>query len=65
MTAEKLKELSGLNLTDQEAEEAVQSIRLMAKILYKFTNGENETCIENQQVVHLDEQNPITQKQAA
>jgi hypothetical protein len=34
LTVEKLKELSGLNLSDEQAEEAVESIRKFVCILY-------------------------------
>jgi hypothetical protein len=65
LTKEKLAELSGLELTEQEAEEVLHSIHLLAKILYELTNQNNSTCIDNQYVVDLNEQNFITQKQAA
>lgn len=65
LTTEKLRELSGLNLTDEEAEEAINSIRLLAKTLYDFTNHQNSTCIDNQHVVNLEEPNFNPKKQAA
>jgi len=41
LTREKLQELSGLNFSDLEAEEAIDSIQMLAKILYDFTPTEN------------------------
>lgn len=34
LTVEKLRELSGLDLSDEKAQEAVDSIRLFVRILY-------------------------------
>jgi len=65
LTKEKLRELSDVNLTDEEAEQVVDSIRLLAKILYEFTNQDKSICIDNQHVVNSEEQDFITQKQAA
>lgn len=52
---EKLRELTGWhNLADDQAEEIVQSIRLFAKILYEAVKEKETLCIDNQQVVSLE-----------
>lgn len=37
LTTEKLKELSGLNLSDEQAEEVIWSLTMYAQIIYDFT----------------------------
>lgn len=37
LTPDKLRELSGMNVSDEEAEEIIHSIRLFCKVLYQFT----------------------------
>jgi len=37
LTAEKLRELSGLNLSDEQAEEVIWSLTKYAQIIYDFT----------------------------
>ncbi len=37
LTPEKLRKLSGLNLSDEQAEEVIWSLTQYAKILYDFT----------------------------
>ena len=37
LTPEKLRELSGLNLSDQQAEEVIESLTRFARIIYDFT----------------------------
>lgn len=55
LTVEKLRELTGWhNLADDQAEEIVQSIRLFAKILYEAVKEKETLCIDNQQVVSLE-----------
>jgi len=44
LTIQKYRELSGLHdLSDEEAEKAVESIRLLAKILFEFINQNKHT----------------------
>jgi hypothetical protein len=66
LTKEKFRELSGYtHLSDEEAEEAVHSIRLLVKILYEFASKQNIICIENQQVVNLEVNHSHPPQQAA
>lgn len=37
LTPDKLRELSGLEVSDEEAEEIIHSIRIFCKVLYQFT----------------------------
>ncbi len=37
LTPEKLRELSGLNLSDEDAEEVISSLTRFARIIYDFT----------------------------
>ena len=53
LTKEKLRELSGLELSDEKAEETVASIHLFAKRLYDCIRQEQHICIDNQHVVNL------------
>ena len=46
LTTEKLRELSGLNLSDEQAEEAVWSIRQLARILYEYVKQQKQ-LVEN------------------
>ena len=63
---EKLRELSGLHdLSDEQAEEMVFSIHLLAITLYDFVRKNTSTCIDNQQVVNLNTDHSEIQKQAA
>ncbi len=61
LTPEKLRELSGLTqLSDEQAEKMVQSINLLVKILYDSVKAKESICIDNQQVVYLqDNTEPI------
>jgi hypothetical protein len=50
LTSEKLRELSGLNLSDEQAEEVIWSSTRFARIIYDFTiqqeqanKGQNES----------------------
>jgi len=44
LTPEKLKELSGLNLSDEQAEEVIESLTRYARIIFDFTvQQENST----------------------
>lgn len=55
LTIEKLRELSGWHdLSDEQATEIVHSIRLFVKILYETVKKAESTCIDNQQVVNLN-----------
>ena len=42
LTVEKLRELPGLNLSDEQAEEAVESIRKLVRILYASVKKNNQ-----------------------
>lgn len=44
LTPEKLRELSGLNLSDQQAEEAIWSLTQYARILYDFTVQQEQSA---------------------
>ena len=58
LTPESLRKGKGLeNLSEEEAKRAVDSIKKLAAILYKMTLQNESSCIDNQQVVHLDQQN--------
>lgn len=58
LTPEKLRKTTGLdNLSDNEAEEAIDSIKKLAAILFEIACHNQTICIDNQQVVHLKEQN--------
>jgi hypothetical protein len=57
LTVERLKELSGLtDIKDEEAAEAVASIRLLAKLLCRRWAKKNSHTIDNQLVVNLNSQ---------
>lgn len=50
LTVEKYRELSGLQLTDEEAEQAVDSINKLARVLYQFAKSnplENKSGISS------------------
>ncbi len=61
LTKEKLCELSGLTLSDEQAQETVDAIHLFAKLLYELMRKSPPPCIDNQQIVYLNG----SQKQAA
>ena len=46
LTPEKLRELSGLNLSDEQAEEVIWSLTKYARIIYDFTvrQGQSTEC---------------------
>lgn len=60
LTKEKLCELSGLTLSDEQAQETVDAIHLFAKVLYELLRKNSPPC-NNQQIVNLEE----SRKQAA
>ena len=43
LTPEKLRELSGLNLSDKQAEEVIWSLTKYAQIIYDFTVRQEQT----------------------
>jgi hypothetical protein len=47
LTPEKLRELSGLNLSDEQAEEVIWSLTQYARIIFDFT-VQQEQAIESQ-----------------
>jgi hypothetical protein len=58
LTAQKLRGTPGLeNLTDQEASEAIEAIQKLAEIFFEIASQNQTICIDNQQVVNLDQQN--------
>jgi hypothetical protein len=61
LTKEKLCELSGLNLSDEQAQETVHAIHLFAKLLYELLRKTSPPCNDNQQIVNLED----NRKQAA
>lgn len=42
LTPQKLKELSGLNLSDEQAEKTIESLRQFARVLFKSINQQRE-----------------------
>ncbi|MEI3800064.1 MULTISPECIES: hypothetical protein [unclassified Chitinophaga] len=48
LTPEKLRELSGLDLPDEQAEETILSLRRYAHILFKHVNLQKQTVKKNQ-----------------
>ena len=66
LTIEKFRELSGLHeLPDEQAEEMVNSIHLLAKILYGFVQENPTFCIDSQYVVNLEDNSTQNLKEAA
>jgi hypothetical protein len=61
LTKEKLCELSGLNLSDEQAQETVHAIHLFAKLLYELLRKRSPPCNDNQQIINLED----NRKQAA
>lgn len=61
LTKEKLCELSGLTLSDEQAQETVVAIHLFAKLLYELIEKNPPTCIDDQKIVNLKD----SRKQAA
>lgn len=58
LTPEVLRKGKGLeNLTDDEALKAIDSIKKLAAILFEMACRNETICIDNQQVVHLKQQN--------
>lgn len=44
LTPEKLRELSGLNLSDEQAEDVISSLTRYTKILYDFTVQQEQSA---------------------
>ena len=61
LTKEKLCELSGLTLSDEQAQETVDAIHLFAKLLYELLRKNPSACNDNQKIVNLKD----SRKQAA
>ena len=58
LTPEKLRKRSGLaNLTDEEALIAIDTIKKLAAIFFEIACHKEAICIDNQQVVNLNQQN--------
>lgn len=58
LTPDVLRKGKGLeHLTEEEALKAIDSIKKLAAILFEITCHNEPTCIDNQQVVHLEQQN--------
>ena len=47
LTPEKLRELSGLNLSDEQAEEVIWSLTQYARIVYDFTVQQEQSAKAN------------------
>ena len=45
LTPEKLSELSGLNLSDEQAEEVIWSLTKYARIIYDFTVQQEQSTV--------------------
>lgn len=61
LTKEKLCELSGLTLSDEQAQETVDAIHLFAKLFYELLRKNSTPCNDNQKIVNLKD----SRKQAA
>ena len=61
LTKEKLRELSRLTLSDEQAQETVDAIHLFAKLLYELLRKIPPACNDNQKIVNLKN----SRKQAA
>gem|GEM_PF-4640128 len=48
LSPEKLRELSGLEVTDEKAMEIIHSIQLLCKILYQISNSRKNGYIESE-----------------
>lgn len=48
LTPEKLRELSGLNLSDEQAEETIESLRRFARVLFKTINQQKMDANKDQ-----------------
>ena len=48
LTLEKLRELSGLNLSDEQAEETIESLRRFACVLFKTINQQKMDANKDQ-----------------
>jgi len=46
LTPEKLRELSGLDLTDSKAQDMINAIRRLCKVLFQFLNREKNIHIK-------------------
>lgn len=58
LTPEKLRKTPGLeNLSDLEADEAIDTIKKLAAIFFEMACQNKSTCIDNQQVVYLNQEN--------
>src|SRR5215212_2340032 len=58
LTPEKLRNTPGLeSLSDQEATEAIDSIKKLAALFFEMACQNEPTCIDNQQVVYLGQEN--------
>jgi hypothetical protein len=58
LTVEKLKRRPGLeSLTDAEALQAIDTIKKLAAILFATACRKEASCIDNQHVVHLNQEN--------
>ena len=47
LTPEKLRELSGLELPDEKADQIIDSIRMLCSVLYQFSNDQKKRYIDN------------------
>lgn len=58
LTHQKVKATKGFeNLSDQKAEEAVDTIKALARLLFEIHCSKEVICIDNQQVVSLNPEN--------
>lgn len=58
LTTERLRNTPGLeNLSDLEAAEAIDTIKKLAAIFFEIACQNEPTCIDNQQVVYLNQEN--------
>ncbi len=58
LTIEKLRSYPGCeNYTDDQAASIIQTLEQFALILFEIAHQKEDTCIENQQVVYLDQDN--------
>ena len=58
LTPEKLRKTPGLeHLTDEQAAEAIDTLHRLAKIFFDMACHKESICIDNQQVINLNQQN--------
>jgi hypothetical protein len=58
LTPDKVRKTPGLeNLSDKEVEEAIDSVKRLTGILFEMACHKESICIDNLQVINLNQQN--------